>query len=229
MKIIALAGEKGGIGKTTLATNLALAAVEAGKSALIIDIDKQKSVKKWFNKRDDQHSILVTHQPEREGVENTLSIASESDIDYVFIDTKGDDSTFINYCLGKSDYILIPAAPCGFDLDGIEATVKAVQTLDKDGVTSIIFNQSRTSADRSEVGNLSLSGYGIHICKHMMKNYVDYLDSAYMGSTVIEYAPKGQAAQQIRDIFNWLEERLVRNILLEKMEGAGGEQKTAVA
>lgn len=44
MKILAIANQKGGVGKSTLAVHLAYAAVEQGKRVLLLDMDKQGSL-----------------------------------------------------------------------------------------------------------------------------------------------------------------------------------------
>lgn len=48
MKIIAIANQKGGVGKSTLAVHLAYAAIEQGKRVLLVDMDKQGSLSLSF-------------------------------------------------------------------------------------------------------------------------------------------------------------------------------------
>jgi chromosome partitioning protein len=47
MKIITLTTQKGGTGKTTLATSLAVAAMEAGETVAAFDLDPQGSLARW--------------------------------------------------------------------------------------------------------------------------------------------------------------------------------------
>ena len=58
--IVAVFGEKGGTGKTTLATNLAGMRAAANRDVLIIDADRQGSASYWTEKRDDLHPTLPT-------------------------------------------------------------------------------------------------------------------------------------------------------------------------
>jgi chromosome partitioning protein len=60
--IIAILGEKGGTGKTTLATNLAGIRAAAGRDVLIIDADRQGSASYWAEKRGDAHADLPAVQ-----------------------------------------------------------------------------------------------------------------------------------------------------------------------
>ena len=57
-KIICVANRKGGVGKTTLATNLAVALNNKGKS-ILLDADEQQSAFKWANQREDIKCIAV--------------------------------------------------------------------------------------------------------------------------------------------------------------------------
>ena len=61
--IVAVLGEKGGTGKTTLATNLAGMRATAGRDVLIIDADRQGSASYWAEKRSNTHARL-TRRPE---------------------------------------------------------------------------------------------------------------------------------------------------------------------
>ncbi len=51
MKIISLASQKGGSGKSTLCASLAVAAQEAGHQVAILEIDKQATISQWANAR----------------------------------------------------------------------------------------------------------------------------------------------------------------------------------
>lgn len=80
MKILAVANQKGGVGKSTLAVHLAYAACEAGKRVLLLDFDRQGSLSMSFPPKEGatgmQASALFAEalQGEPERISETLSI-----------------------------------------------------------------------------------------------------------------------------------------------------------
>jgi chromosome partitioning protein len=52
MRTLTLVTQKGGTGKTTLATSLAVAAMEAGETVALFDLDPQRSLVGWGDKRE---------------------------------------------------------------------------------------------------------------------------------------------------------------------------------
>lgn len=58
MRIIALANEKGGSGKTTTAVNLSACLAEKGKRTLLIDLDPQSASSRWLRKEDEAGQLL---------------------------------------------------------------------------------------------------------------------------------------------------------------------------
>ena len=59
MKVLAVLSQKGGVGKTTLATSLAVAAETAGKSVALIDLDPQATASFWHDTRG--KAVSYTH------------------------------------------------------------------------------------------------------------------------------------------------------------------------
>ena len=123
-KIICIANRKGGVGKTTLATNLAVALNNKGKS-ILIDADEQQSASKWAKQRDDiecigVHSELLT---KLEGI--------DSKYDYILIDVAGRDSTIFLLSLLVANTLIVPTQPSLLDLDVLEYMQDKIATARK--------------------------------------------------------------------------------------------------
>lgn len=137
-KIICIANRKGGVGKTTLATNLAVALNNKGKS-ILIDADEQQSASKWAKQRDDiecigVHSELLT---KLEGI--------DSKYDYILIDVAGRDSTIFREVLLVANTLIVPTQPSLLDLDVLEYMQDKIATarkINKDLDAYILINRA---------------------------------------------------------------------------------------
>lgn len=123
-KIICVANRKGGVGKTTLATNLAVALNNKGKS-ILIDADEQQSASKWAKQRNDiecisVHSELLTKLEE-----------IDSKYDYILIDVAGRDSTIFREALLVANTLIVPTQPSLLDLDVLEYMQDKIATARK--------------------------------------------------------------------------------------------------
>jgi chromosome partitioning protein len=109
MFTISLIGQKGGVGKTTIALGLAVAAARAGHAAVIVDLDPQASAAKWKGRRVDENPTVVSADVSR--LKPIINTSRTSGVDFVFIDTAGrkDDSALS--AARASDLVLIPTRP----------------------------------------------------------------------------------------------------------------------
>lgn len=89
LKVITLMAQKGGCGKTTLAINLSIAAVNEGCRTLLIDLDTQKTATQWWEAREATNPLLV-HISYLE-LDKALTLAQEQEVELVLIDTAGRD------------------------------------------------------------------------------------------------------------------------------------------
>ena len=123
-KIICIANRKGGVGKTTLATNLAVALNNKGKS-ILVDADEQQSASKWAKQRNDIECIGV-HS-------NILTKLEEIDnkYDYILIDVAGRDSTIFRESLLVANTLIVPTQPSLLDLDVLEYMQEKIATARK--------------------------------------------------------------------------------------------------
>ena len=120
-KIICVANRKGGVGKTTLATNLAVALNNKGKG-ILIDADEQQSAFKWANQRDDIECITI-HSDLLEKLEQL-----DKEYEYILIDVAGRDSTIFREALLVSDTLIVPTQPSLLDLQVLDYMQEKVKT-----------------------------------------------------------------------------------------------------
>ena len=116
--IILIASNKGGSGKTTLATNLATCfAVKGGKEVCLVDADKQASAAKWILEREvAQHTPNITCVQKYDNLQPTLtSLASKYEI--VIVDVAGRNSREMITAMAVADYVISPVQCSQLDLD----------------------------------------------------------------------------------------------------------------
>ena len=104
---IALVAQKGGTGKTTLALTLAVAAEQAGRTAVVLDIDPQATACKWGDRREASTPMVLDAQPARLG--HALETAAAEGIDLVVIRHAG--ASGVGRLGGRASLV-----PCGYAL-----------------------------------------------------------------------------------------------------------------
>jgi chromosome partitioning protein len=119
MQSIVLASQKGGVGKTTLAGHLAVAAERWGRVA-IIDTDPQGGLAGWWNERRADTPVFLQL---RGGLAHTLQAAAARRLDLVVIDTPPQASRAIADTIAVADLVIVPVRPSPHDLRAIGATL----------------------------------------------------------------------------------------------------------
>lgn len=220
MKVISIATQKGGAGKTTLATNLAVASARSGKITLLIDADsRQKTALEWFQKREDQDSPLVMEAPDQKMLFRLLELASNKGVERVFIDTQGADAPLVNDSIIRSDFCIMPCGSGGFDIAAQRTTAAVVKRLNKSG--AFVITKAPPRGQEVSETKAVLSGLGFNSADISITNLKAYKDAAICSLSVLEYEPKGKAAGEVNALLIWLEKRLAINPLLNELkEGA---------
>lgn len=138
--IITVGNTKGGVGKTTIAVQLALLRAIAGRDVLVVDGDRQGSAEMAVAVRADagkQPSVTCVSYPDG-AVLRAQVRRQASKYDDIVIDAGGRDSTALRAALSLSDAIVVPFLPRSIDiwaLDGIAALIDEANAV-RDGLRS---------------------------------------------------------------------------------------------
>ena len=119
--IIVIASEKGGTGKTTIATNLAVMKAQNASDVLLIDADPQNSARDFARVRDDEghHPELICSSISGKGLGNELRKFTPK-FDDIIVDVGGRDTSSLRSALLEADVLVIPFLPSQYDTWGIE-------------------------------------------------------------------------------------------------------------
>ena len=202
MKAIAFVTQKGGSGKSTLCINLAIAAQEAGRSVCILEMDRQATVSDWPEHRTVENPEVA--QIDATQLEDVMRGLQGSAYDYVFIDTPGVDSPGTLSAIRAADLCILPCRPSPADLRAFKPTLAAIYRLEKR--FAFVLNQTPPRSYRVRDAAEGLSLLGVLPDVHVVAR-TDYQDAIGMGQGVTEFNPSGQAAQEVRRLWAWVEKR----------------------
>ncbi|WP_052175210.1 ParA family partition ATPase [Paracoccus sanguinis] len=195
-RIITVAQQKGGSGKTTLTVNLAIALRRQGLRVAVLDTDPQGSLGRWFIERMDRVG-------EDEGLEFTTSSAWGASyegeklkrrFDVVLIDTPPKIESDLRPALRIADLIVVPVASSQVDLWATEGVLDLAQR-EKRPVL-IVLNRVRPNTRLGAEVAAGAAALGVDVAETTVANRVAYAETLGQGSAVAE-GPKGPARDEI--------------------------------
>jgi len=201
MKTISILSQKGGSGKTTVSLHLACAAMEAGKLAVVVDLDPQGSAATWHAARTRAgHSndpfVQPTHPAQLESV---LKACEGQGVDFVFIDTAPQSDNVAVTAAQLSDVVLITCKPSVMDLRAISSTLRLAEIAQVKPY--IVLTQIEPSGTREAEAAQTLKSLNTGVLPYGTGKRVAYMDSLIDGLSAIEYEPSGKAAVESRALY----------------------------
>jgi len=211
MHTIVLATQKGGSGKSTLAIGLAIAARQDGHTVRLLETDPQGTISNWQRRRADGEAIVEPINAAWE-IEQRLQMFDRSGVTLTVIDTAGGISALTTAAIRSADLCLIPARPSPADIEATAPTVRIIRSLDKP--FAFVLNQTLSRGQRITDAATALGASaaapdlsGILALPHIVMR-TDHQDALGSGLAVTEYAPAGKSAEEIRDLWQWVANRL---------------------
>ena len=204
MKVIVVASQKGGSGKTTTTGHLAVACESAGHGpAVLVDMDPQGSLAAWWNSRETSTPAFApTQLPD---LPNKLQALAEAGYAVAFIDTPPAITEAIRAVVRVADMVLVPVKPSPHDLRAVGDTVGIIQEEGKPFV--FVLSQAKGNALLTVQAMASLSEHG-RVAPNVMHDRVDYASSMIDGRTVLETDPKGRSSGEVQQLWDFVLERL---------------------
>ncbi len=209
MKVIAVLNQKGGSGKTTIATHLARALQLAGSDVLLVDSDPQGSARDWAAVREDQPLTVVGI--DRPTIDRDLKQIARKD--FVVIDGAPQAADLAVSAIKAADFVLIPVQPSPYDIwataDLVDLVKQRIEVTDgrlqAAFVVSRAIKGTRIGAEVAE----ALGGYGLPILETRITQRVSYPGTAAAGMTVMDSEPDGDAAAEVHALANEIKQKLI--------------------
>lgn len=207
MHTLAILSQKGGTGKTTLSLNLAIAAEQAGDTALVIDLDPQASAKGWHDAREAEAPLVTSVQPAR--LAEALKLAAAHGAKFAIIDTAPHAESASLAAARAADFVLIPCRPGILDLRAIAASAD-ICALAKAKAAAVI-NATPPRGTLADEAEQAIGGYGLAVAPIRIGQRMSFMHSLTAGQGVLEHEPGSKAAQEIRELYSWAKKSCARN------------------
>jgi len=199
MKTIAVLSQKGGVGKTTLATCLAVSAEKDGKTAAIFDLDPQATASFWLDVRMAETPAVVSIQAVR--LPAMLKAAEEGGTDLAIIDGAAVARDVAFEAAGAADYVLIPTKTAVFDTMAMMTTIDIVRQQKKP--FSIVLTFVPPSGQETEDAIKAAAQLESTICPFHIGNRKAYFRAQSQGMAVQEYDPNSKAADEVARLYEY--------------------------
>lgn len=203
-RVITIAQQKGGSGKTTLAAHLAVAAAagDDGRRVAILDIDPQGSLGRWYITRQERHGDRVVPLGFRTASAwgaryEARTLAADHDL--VIIDTPPKMGIDGRPAVDAADLVVVPVTPSPVDLWATEPTVELAQGEGKPCllVMNRVSGRARLTARMAE----EIAALSLPVAEATIAARVGFAAAMGEGLTAPETARSAKAAAEVEAVF----------------------------
>lgn len=207
MRVLAMASQKGGSGKTTLSGHLAVQAQLAGMGPVVlIDIDPQGSLSDWWNERSTEYPAFAQTTVAR--LASDLEVLRQQGFRLAVIDTPPAITMAIQSVIQVAELIVIPTRPSPHDLRAVGATVDLCERAGKPLI--FVVNAATPKARITSEAAVALSQHGT-VAPITIHQRTDFASSMIDGRTVMEVDPGGRSAAEVTALWSYISDRLEKN------------------
>jgi chromosome partitioning protein len=203
LKTLAIISQKGGVGKTTLATALAVAADLDGKSVALFDLDPQASACFWADRRkaSGKGETPVVRDVNYNRLPHVLTAMEQAGCDLVVLDCPPVHRDIADEAIKVADMVLIPTRAEALDIRAMTQTVRLVQQMNKRPSVVLTFcppSGVEVEQARAIVAQLGadLSPVEVHLRKAFSRAQQE-------GLAAQEYEPAGKAAIEVQQLYDY--------------------------
>lgn len=209
-RVILLAQQKGGAGKTTVLTQLAAHLAGDGDRVAVLDLDPQRSTTGWFQ-------VRSARWPDGGGIEliESAEWRARSDIekasraaDWVLVDAPGSADTLGRVAMRAADLALIPCQPSMADVWASAATLEMAR---KENLPhAVVLNRVPPRGRAAEAAAAALARSGAPVLESRLGQRSVFVEAFMRGAGVNEMPRGGKAGEEIAALARAVLERLAR-------------------
>lgn len=202
--IITITNQKGGVGKSTIALNLAAALANDKHSIFVIDADPQGTLSMWAKARARQTSskintnIVITQTPWMP--EEILKLTQPPNYDFIIIDCGPANNKAAKAALVVATFAIIPISPSPLDINSARTTIELIQEGVNRGATKakvyLLISKKIVGTNLAKEARQACQMLNLPILKTEISQRIALCESAITGQSVLEYAPNSLAVEE---------------------------------
>jgi chromosome partitioning protein len=223
LMIILIGSEKGGVGKSTLAMNLAVWFASKGKDVVILDADRQSTSANWAQDRAETDKVKVSCVRQYDNLKSTIKDL-DGRYNIIIIDCQGRISQEMRTGLLMANAVIVPFKPSQLDLDTLPSMLEVIgeaQDFNAELQSYAVMTMCPTNPHTSEV-NQTKDFFSHHpnitLLSHVIHERKTYRDAAGSGLGAIELN-NDKATTEVDNLFK----EFVRTYSSRKKEAENGK------
>jgi chromosome partitioning protein len=208
--IISFVNQKGGVGKTTSAINVAASLNRRNYKIGFIDADPQGSATQW-HALEDNNAFEIMHHPEPLAREDIQQLSQK--YDYLVIDAPPAIGSITKSILDVADLSIIPLSPSSLDFWSCKKTLEMVDEAREENPeldVKLLINRRIPGTRIGRQARDLMAEFNLDILDSELCQRVAFIDAMTCGVSVMQYAPGSKAANEV--------ENLCDEITLQKAE-----------
>lgn len=229
MKIISIVNHKGGVGKSTISTNIAGYFANQSKKVLIGDFDIQQSSHNWLLHRPKNVSFINLWN-----IQNGKLEKPSDDIDYIIIDSPaGIRAGSLEKLMKLSDKVIIPLKPGYFDIMStesfLEEIIEMINSTEKEIDLCVIGNMVDSRTKATEQLSKYLDSLGVEIPTMIRQSQI-YVHLAAHGLTIFDSKKNifEHEVQQWKPLLEWIEKENIKEELEQPIQSVPEQISTII-
>ncbi len=195
--IISFVNQKGGVGKTTTAINLAIGLKKKNYNLVFIDADPQGSAIQW-HAIEGNKSFEILHHPSPIHATDIRQLSMN--YDYVIIDAPPAIGDISKAILAVTDLAIIPLSPSALDVWSCWGTLKMIdeiRPLNSDIEVKLLINRKIPGTKIGRDSREAMKQFQMDVFNTELCQRVAFIDAMTSGVSVMQYAPHSKAAGEI--------------------------------
>src|SRR5215470_16587104 len=194
MRIWSFVQQKGGSGKSTICTNLAVCGEEHGEMVLIVDLDPQLSATLWRLQRGTNAPLVLDGKPDK--LTQIIESAANLGVTLCLIDSPSKLDDIALSAIRAADMIVCPTLPDLFNLGSLQDTVQLLEAAGKLGVTVGVINNVDKAGEGARIGEAKavMQKFQMAVSSAIIRHRPEFQIAVEKGKAVTELGNKGRAA-----------------------------------